>query len=245
MNEQGHQILQSLQEVDAERAHRKADAVLAERVVGVKHYQHERFQRTYADLLASPRFGRAAKFFLEDLYGPGDFTQRDDQFARIVPGLVRLFPREIVSTVVSLGQLHALSERMDTAMSVALGPCALDDESYAQAWRQVGQANERERQIALMLAVGTALDRYTRNPLLRHSLRVMRSPARAAGVGVLQAFLENGFDTFREMHGAHQFLDTVATRERSLAARLFAGGTVSAAPPFGQASRTPGSAQAG
>jgi hypothetical protein len=59
-----------------------------------------------------------------------------------------------------------------------------------------------------MLAVGTALDRYTRNPLLRHSLRLMRGPAQAAGLGVLQAFLERGFDTFGEMRGATEFLQT-------------------------------------
>ncbi|MDP1902010.1 MAG: hypothetical protein Q8K96_16410 [Rubrivivax sp.] len=226
MNEQGHHILQRLQDVATERARRAADHELAERVLAVKRYQHDRFRKTYADMLSSARYGRAAQFFLDDLYGAGDFTQRDTQFARIVPGLVRLFPHEIIETVVSLGDLHALSERLDTAMSGALGSSRVDDKSYADAWRVVAQPEERERQIALMLAVGGALDRYTRNPLLRHSLRIMRGPARAAGVGVLQAFLENGFDTFREMRGAREFLETVATRERDLAARLFAGGAV-------------------
>ena len=61
-----------------------------------------------------------------------------------------------------------------------------------------------------MMAVGSALDRYTRNPLLRTSLRLMRGPAAAAGLGVLQAFLERGFDTFRDMRGAQEFLATVA-----------------------------------
>jgi hypothetical protein len=233
MNEQGLHILQRLHDVAAERARRSADRTLAERVSAVKHYQHSRFQQTYADMLGSARYGRAALFFLEDLYGPGDFAQRDDQFARIVPGLVRLFPREIIETVVALGDLHALSERLDTAMSEAIGSAAVDHENYARAWREVGQPEARERQIALMLAVGDALDRYTRNPLLRHSLRLMRAPAKAAGVGVLQSFLETGFDTFREMRGARQFLDTVATRERALAARLFAGGTAVASPAVG------------
>ena len=83
----------------------------------VKRYQHRRFQHTYADLLASPRYARSARFFLDDLYGPEDFTRRDEQFARVVPGLMRLFPRELVGTVMSLGELHALSEQFDTAMA--------------------------------------------------------------------------------------------------------------------------------
>lgn len=226
MNPKGEQILCGLQAVANERALRAADPALQAAVVAVKAFQHRRFEASYADMLAHPRFGRAARFFLDDLYGPMDFTQRDDQFARIVPGLVRLFPADIVNTVASLADLHALSEALDSQMARALGGPSPDARSYGQAWRAVGQPPQRERQIALMLAVGTALDRYTRNPVLRHSLRLMRGPAQIAGVGVLQAFLERGFETFGEMRGATEFLDTIARRERALAAHLFAGGDV-------------------
>jgi hypothetical protein len=228
VNEQGQRILECLQRVAAERARRRADPAFGQRVQAVKHYQHRRFEQTYADMLAHPRYAKAARFFLEDLYGPEDFTQRDDQFARIVPALVRMFPREIVGTVEALAALHALSEQLDSAMGAALPASPPDHAAYAEAWRAVGQPAQRERQIQLMLQVGGALDRYTRNPLLRHSLRLMRTPAQAAGLGALQGFLENGFDTFREMRGAREFLDTIATRERELAARLFAGGVAEA-----------------
>jgi hypothetical protein len=192
----------------------------------VKHFQHARFERTYADLLANPRYARAARFFLEDLYGPGDFTQRDAQFARVVPALVRLFPAELVGTVLQLAQLHALSERLDSAMAVPVAAAAvpLDAPLYARAWRAVGEPESRARQIDLMLAVGSALDRYTRSALLRHTLRLMRGPAQAAGLGALQSFLESGFDTFKGMGGANAFLGVIEQRERALAEHLFAGG---------------------
>ncbi len=211
----------------AERADRAANPSLAERVAEVKAFQHGRFAHTYADLLADKRYAKAATFFLEDLYGPSDFSERDTQFARIVPGLVRMFPREIVGTVADLGALHALSERLDSAMARVLANSTVDGHRYAEAWRTVGEPAAREQQIALMLAVGTALDKYTRNPLLRHSLRLMRSPAKAAGLGALQHFLETGFDTFRAMAGADEFLRTIAQRERGLAALLFSGGEIS------------------
>ncbi len=235
MNPAGQQILASLQAVSAQRALRKQDAELGRCVQAIKAYQHARFMQTYADLLAHPRYGGAALFFLEDLYGPGDFTSRDDQFARIVPGLVRMFPRDIIGTVQSLGQLHALSEELDTAMAAAwrrmllaegstLGNAlVVDGPSYARCWRSVAGPADRERQIALMLSVGEALEGYTRNPLLRTSLRLMRGPAHAAGLGALQGFLERGFDTFREMGGAREFLAVIANRERALAAALFGG----------------------
>jgi hypothetical protein len=224
LNENGTKILALLQGVAAERVRRSLDAGLAARVRAVKAFQHARFRQSYADLMADKRYASAAQFFLDDLYGPRDFAQRDDQFARIVPALVRLFPREIVETVLALAELHALSEHFDSAMAAVLPDEALRGASYSRAWRAVGQAGDRERQIALMLSVGAALDGYTRNMLMRHSLRLMRAPAHAAGMGALQEFLERGFDTFRQMRGADEFLARIAQRERALAAQLFAGG---------------------
>lgn len=223
MNSSGERILESLRQVAAERTLRVAVPDLAAGVAAVKAFQHERFTRSYADLLSDPRYAGAARFFLDDLYGPADFSARDAQFARIVPALVRLFPREIVETVAELAELHALSERLDTAMAQADGAAGADADRYAVAWRAVGQPAARERQIALMVSVGGALDRFTRNLLLRQSLRVMRRPAQAAGLGSLQQFLERGFDTFRAMRGADAFLALIATRERALAQALFNG----------------------
>jgi hypothetical protein len=223
LNPTADKILSNLQEVQAERSRRAADAGLAASVAEVKRFQHARFSHTYADLLANPRYREAARFFLDDLYGPADFSQRDAQFVRVVPALVRLFPAELVETVLQLAQLHALSERLDSAMGAALAGEPLDGRRYGQAWRLVGEPASRSRQIDLMLAVGRALDRYTRSLFLRNSLRLMRGPAQAAGLGALQGFLESGFDTFKAMRGAEAFLGVIEQRERALAAQLFAG----------------------
>ena len=67
---------------------------------------------------------------------------------------------------------------------------------------------------------------------MRHSLRLMRAPARAAGLAALQSFLESGFETFRAMHGAEEFLTQIANRERTMATSLF--GTQNLALPLVQ-----------
>ena len=223
MSEHGDAIVARLAEVAAERAKRSLDPALATAVRDVKAFQHARFERSYADLARQARYTAAVTFFLEDLYGPGDFSDRDDQFKRIVPALVRLFPDDIVATVRLLAELHALSEQLDTQMARTAQGNRLDAELYGRMWRLVGQVAERDRQIELLLAIGGSLDRFTRNPLLRHSLRLMRVPAQAAGLAALQRFLERGFDTFRAMRGAKEFLATIGQRERELAQRLFNG----------------------
>jgi hypothetical protein len=222
-------ILASLAEVQRERERRAADPALAQRVHAVKQFQQRRLAASYADLAAMPRYRQATAFFLDELYGPEDYTRRDTQFARVVPGL-KLFPQEVGRTIVALGELHALSERLDSQMAErwteaagALVVGELDAEAYGQAWRSVGQPELREHQIALLLQVGTALDRHTRSRLLRATLHMMRAPARAAGLEALQHFLEAGFDAFGAMGGAKDFLQIIGQRERKLAAQLFAG----------------------
>ena len=217
-------ILADLRLVAAEREQRAASASLMAHVRAIKHYQQRRFSHTYADLLAAPRYAAVARFFLDELYGPHDFTERDAQLARIVPALVRQFPRAMVDAVGTLVQLHALSEVLDSRMGANLDGVDVDASRYIEAWCATGMVESRERQIALTLEVGTALDALTRKPLLRNSLRLMRRPAHAAGLGALQGFLETGFDTFRAMGGAQEFLSMIESREHRLADALFAAG---------------------
>ena len=215
-------ILAHLKIVEGERRRRARQAGLIQAVDAVKAFQQRRFATTYRDLLASKRYGSASRFFLDELYGPSDFTRRDAQFARVVPALVRLFPTEVIQAVASLAQLHALSEVLDTAMGVASdGSHVVDARNYIRVWQATGRASDRQAQIELTLGVAGRLDAFTRKPLLRSSLRLMRGPARAAGMIELQQFLESGFDTFRAMKGAGEFIATVRMRELALASNLF------------------------
>ena len=216
-------ILSHLSAVDAERQARLSTPDLDARVVEIKTYQQLRFCHTYADMLESKRYGAASRFFLDELYGPTDFTQRDRQFARVVPVLVKLFPQEIVDTVGALSALHALSEMLDTQMGLHLASLPVTRVSYVRAWQATGRAVEREEQVRLTVSVAGQLDRLTRNVLIRKSLELMRRPARAAGLADLQQFLERGFATFRAMKGAAEFISTIQLRETRLAAALFSG----------------------
>lgn len=217
-------ILTHLQTVDAERVRRAAVGGLNVKVIALKVFQQRRFSHTYGDLLQSHRYGAASRFFLDELYGPSDFTRRDAEFARVVPALVRLFPSDIVNTVATLAELHALSEVLDSAMGMQLTREVISSIDYIGAWQATGCKADRQKQVSLTLDVAGRLDRLTRRVLVRNSLRLMRGPARAAGLAELQRFLEVGFDTFRAMSGAQEFIATVSAREHALASSLFEAG---------------------
>jgi len=215
-------ILAHLQTLDAERRRRAADPTLTDKVVALKAFQQRRFALTYTDLLASERYRAAARFFLDELYGPSDFAARDAQFARVAPAISQLFTDEIAAAIAALTELHALSETLDSAMALELAAPRLTRAGYTRAWQRVARADERERQIALTLDIAERLDRFTQRPLLRNSIRLMRGPALAIGLSELHDLLERSFDTFCTLQGADEFIALVGTRERALAAALFA-----------------------
>ena len=196
----------------------------------VKGFQSRRFAGTYADLLHSERFGKAAHFFLHELYGDRDYASRDAQFSRIAKALQTYFPASVVATAVSLAQLHALTEELDLQMARAAVPLSGDvtDEAelYLRCWRSTGRESDRTRQLEAVLAVGEDLDRLTRIRGLRMALRMMRGPAKAAGLDALQLFLEAGFDTFADMarqrDSAKAFLQIIRERESVWMEQLFA-----------------------
>lgn len=221
MREDQSDIAAGLECVRVLREERSVNPDLAARVNEIKRHQHQRFENDYTQLLNSGRYGAAARFFLDDLYGPMDFSARDAQFARILPALRRLLPDELVRTVGQLIELHALSESLDQAMANCIGPGPVDAASYASAWRQVGRQADRMRQVELVLDVGRALDRHTRKPMLGVTLRLMHAPAHAAGLGDLQAFLQSGFTAFKAMKGADEFLSQIAENERKQIGALF------------------------
>ncbi|HEX7888586.1 MAG TPA: hypothetical protein VF522_04435 [Ramlibacter sp.] len=224
-------IRQCVAEVQRLREESRSSLGIAAAVGHTKRFQARRFAGTYADLLASPSYGAAARFFLEELYGDRDFRERDAQFARIAGAVERLFPKDVAATAVGLARLHALTESLDHAMARALPLADVEDvPTYVLAWKATGRREERQRQVEAVVAIGQEMTRLTRLPGLRTMLRMMRGPASAAGMESLQRFLESGFDTFasvtRLQGGAETFLGTIREREQRLVELLFDAETV-------------------
>ena len=188
--------------------------------MAVRGFQQARLAATHADLLASSQYGPAAYFFLTELYSTEDMTQRDADIERVIKILVRFLPDKALATLAAALEMDALSEHLDGKMVAALRsvqnnkePLKIDPSRYQQAYRSVGQPEQRLRQIALTQSIGGALDQLARKPLLRGLLRMMRTPAVAGGVGGLHEFLERGYAAFAHMKDGQAFISSIANRE--------------------------------
>lgn len=233
-----HTIRDAVARVEGLRLQAQSMPDLHGATMAIKRFQARRFAGTYADLIDSKEYGGATRFFLEELYSDQDYSLRDAQFGRIAGALQTFFPTQVVATAVSLAHLHVLTEELDHQMAAAWlqenGSSGADDiRRYMRAWKAVGRAGDRQRQLEDVLSVGSELDRLTRTPGLRLMLKMMRRPAIATGLGSLQSFLETGFDTFHSMSGkgshAQAFLQKIQARESRWIALLYAPDTTSCA----------------
>jgi hypothetical protein len=193
----------------------------------LREWQQERLSRTYRDLLDSPRYGPAAEFFLSDLYGLKDTSARDTAVERLYPTMVKLLPEAGLRSIGLALELDALSEELDARLLDALGDRltlrgAILEADYCEAYRRCDNYALRKHQIELFCGVGYTLAQAVQKPMIYSLLCGMRKPARLAGFGELQDFLERGFRAFRHMEDATDFLNTIDRRETQTLDRIYA-----------------------
>lgn len=229
-------LVRQLERARALHEERAASPRLAAGLDRLARWQSQRLRATYADLAGDPRYAEAIAFFGSELYGAGDFSRRDADLARVAPLMSAMLPEAVVATVASAMELSVLSQQLDRAMLARLDPAArLSVARYCDAYRGVDDRASRARQISLIVGVGGALDRFVGKPLIRAALFAMRQPARLAGFGALQGFLERGFDAFHSMRGAEEFLATIESRETALMNAILTGDSAPFLDPDGSA----------
>ena len=218
-------LLRALERVHQHHVERSANPELGKALTHLAGWQSRRLRNTYADLEQLPRYARAMAFFESDLYGSADFARRDADLLRVVPAMRRMLPNSAIGAVALAVELNALSQDLDLLMTSQLGARATSFSvvDYCVAYRRMGRYDMRRQQIELIAAVGMALDRLVRKPMVRTALGVMRKPAHLAGLSALQDFLERGFEAFSHMRGADEFIATIVARETAIGESIAAG----------------------
>ena len=223
MEHEAQSIVLAFAAVDEERRRRSAHAPLERAVRWVKRLQHQRLSLTHARLLSDPSWGQGGRFFLDQLYGDRDDRGRDAQFLRVVPTMLRVLPQEGVAALCRLARLHALSERLDGRMGdhLLVGQRQDAAKAYVEAWRRASSRAEREEQVAAMREIGASLGAVVHLPMLSGALRLMKGPARLAGLSELHAFLAEGLRCFRAIDHVDRFVERIGADELALIDALF------------------------
>lgn len=200
---------------------------LAPEIALLRRFQSERLARTHADLLASPRYRAAAEFFLNDVYGPRDFSQRDADMMRFYAGVRKVLPERAVAVLGDVVELSALTNALDARLiEVMVDQLGVTDTitlaQYAEGYRLCDNYDERRHQLELIERIGRGIDRMVHIPLIGVTLRLAHAPAALAGWGELQNYLERGFLAFKRMKGADEFMQRIIGRELRILDGFFA-----------------------
>ena len=192
----------------------------------LQEWQRQRLSNSYRDLISQELYRAAGDFFLGELYGGLNFRERDQQMERVLPVMVRMLREDMLLVLAEAFELQALSLDLDIDMTFALQTFEWSEVNtvrYGEMYRVCGRSKDRERQIELIRHLGLELNELVHHYLVLFLIRTLRGPARAAGFGLLQSFLEQGLTAFRIMGDGTEFIETVWRTETEVMQRLYAG----------------------
>jgi hypothetical protein len=193
----------------------------------LRAFQSARLAADYADLLESPRFGAAARYFLSEVYAARDFSQRDRDLARFHELLTRLLPAEMLALLADGVRLNRLSADLDATLLARLQadfgfPDPLPLAVYDAAYRACDNRAAREEQLDLLERVLTEVGEGARLPLVGAALRLAAVPARRAGWEELHGYLWRGREAFAPLGAATgEFVGRIVGGERARLARVY------------------------
>lgn len=188
--------------------------------------QSQRLRRDHADLAAEPQYRRIAEFFFEEIYGPRDFSDRDEQ-ARRLHHFVGMAPGVVIRDVEQVLDLLDLTNRLDEQVVAQLAesgaPADFDETIYERAYRDADAYDERRRQIVLVRDSLYNVYKLSRRPLMDVVLYRTSGLAQAMGMADIHRFLLVGYEAIKPVRDIHRFVETICVREESRLDRIYRG----------------------
>ena len=186
----------------------------------VQAWQCKRLLATHQQMYQQKRFKPAVEFFINELYGPNDFSQRDQDIARIVPKMSKFLPEKALQSLASALHLNTLSFELDFDLAKKLVDTEINRDTYAKAYISCNNLTTRQQQIDYIRTLGNDLADVVKLKGISSLLFISRKPAKMAGVLALHEFLEKGFKSFKNLGNVEDFINPVMDKEHQIMQQL-------------------------
>jgi hypothetical protein len=190
----------------------------------LQSFQSNRLRRDHADLAEEPQYHDIGEFFFEEMYGPRDFSARDEQ-ARRLNQFIHLAPGLAVGDVQQVLELLELTNRLDDSVAHWLmqldAPLEFDEELYERAYRLANNYDDRVCQLDLVRESLYNVYRMARRPLIGMVLKRTQGLAHTVGMADIHRFLRVGYNAIQSVRDIHRFVETVGVRERDRLDRIY------------------------
>jgi hypothetical protein len=192
--------------------------------IALQAFQSQRLRRDHADLAAEKQYHQIGEFFFEEMYGPQDFSSRDEQarrlhqFAHLTPGLAARDVQDVL-------ELLALTNQLDDAVALRLielgASIAFDEQTYERAYRLCDNYAERVRQLDLIRNALYNVYRMGHKPLIGALLQRTQGLSQSVGMADIHRFLYLGYQAIKPVRDIHRFVETILLREQDRLDRIF------------------------
>jgi hypothetical protein len=187
-------------------------------------FQSNRLRRDYHDLAEIPVYEPLGEFFFNDIYGPRDFSQRDQEGRRLqhfigwLPG-VQL--RDLEEVLELLDLTNQLDEDLARRMWQANVGTDFDEMTYEHFYRIADKYDERLRQLTLVRTTLYNVFRLSRSHILGLALRRLHVVVCLVGIGQIHSFLQRGYEALQNVSAIEHFAETIYRRELDRLNRIY------------------------
>lgn len=186
----------------------------------LKKYQTERIKITHKNLLENEETKGAATFFLSEVYSDKDLSKRDQDLTSLIPIIEKTFPEKTLGTIAMAMELDHLTENLDIQMAMHLGQ-EFTEEEYTEAFKSIGSKEDRLRQLEMVQTLGDSLAGIVKIRGLFPLVKMMRKPARMAGLEEIHDFIEQGFGLFKDTKDPKAFITGIIDKERQIMEEIY------------------------
>lgn len=209
------------------KQHDDSHAGFREDLFRLQNWQAERMRKTHQNLLEDDKYRVATEFFLEDIYGGIDLTHLANEAERALNAALRILPEKVMVTATYALELNALSAELDERLTeflfLEMGVSDISMAAYTEAFRESATLEERQRQVELAKHLAVGLDKYVRSRMIYATFKLVKAPARKAGISNLYDFMGKGFEAMRPMGSASAVIHRIVDREAELIDAIFSG----------------------
>jgi len=191
----------------------------------VQDFQVRRLKRDFRDLRMSEEYGPFSDFFATEIYSARDFTERNESFRKITGQFRSLLGEEIYHGLVSLLDLHSLTDRLDEAvaerMIAAALPQSFTETQYEKIYRDLDNYDERKQQIEMIVESLQFTHRISHQTLIGVVLKSAKVATGLFSKDRTVAVLEHAYSTLRHIRDITHLNDEIRRRELGRLDRIY------------------------
>lgn len=193
--------------------------------LALQAFQSKRLRHDHADLAAEPQYQLIGEFFFTEMYGPRDYSNRDEQ-ARRLQQFIHIVPGVTVRDIEPVLQLLELTNLLDDQITHMLIEqqiaITFDEATYDRLYRECDNYRERLLQLELIRDAIFNVYRTARSPVLKLALQGTEAVANALGLGDIHRFFRLGHRAIQPVRDVNRFCTTIYGREKDRLDRVYA-----------------------